>query len=175
VLTKTSLHGAALAVNRLARRRGATRHGVQCSRSSTCCVPARSTAPMLASPGREMTLVSKSTSWRRTLQSAASRRLTGCARSRAEPLATVSQPPPHSSAPAARTVVQPSGSSLREDAIASHPGGPLRALAPTAATADPGRAGWRGKDVEASRALIWRFRGYSRPALGKLAGAGLEL
>jgi len=154
VLTKTSLHGAALAVNRLARRRGTTWHGVRCSRSLTCCVRARSTAPMLASPGREMTLVSKSTSWRRTLERAASRRLTGCAGSRAKPLATDSQPTPHGSAPAARSLVQPFGSSWREDAIASRPGGPLRAPAPTAATADPGRAGWRGKDVEASRALI---------------------
>jgi len=154
VLTKTSLHGAALAVNRLARRRGTTRHGVQCSRSSTCCIPTRPTAPMLASPGREMTLVSKSTSWRRTLERAASRRLTGCAGSRAKPLATDSQPTPHGSAPAARSLVQPFGSSLREDAIASRLRGPLRAPEPTAATADPGRAGWRGKDVEDSRALI---------------------
>jgi hypothetical protein len=154
VLTKTSVHGAALAVNRLARRRGTTRHGVRCSRSSTGCVPIRPTAPMLASPGREMTLVSKSTSWRRILERAASRRLTGCARSRSEPLATVSQPRPHGSVPASRSLVQPSGSSLREDAIASRPGGPLRAPAPTATTADAGRAGWRGKDVEASRALI---------------------
>lgn len=122
VLTKTSLHGAALAVNRLARRRGTTWHGVRCSRSSTCCVPARSTAPMLASPGREMTLVSKSTSWRRTLERAAFRRITGCAGSRAEPLATVSQPTPHGSAPAARSLVPPSGSSLREHATASRPG-----------------------------------------------------
>jgi len=90
VLTKTSLHGAALAVNRLARRRGTTRHGVQCSRSSTGCVPIRPTAPILASPGREMTPVSNSTSWRRILERAASRHLTGCARSRAEPLATFS-------------------------------------------------------------------------------------
>ena len=107
VLTKTSLHGAALAVNRLARRRGTTRHGVRCLRSSTCCVPTRSAVPILASPGREMTLVSKSTSWRRTLERAASRRLTGCAGSPAEPLDTVSQPRPHGSAPAARSLVQP--------------------------------------------------------------------